>query len=225
MTYYSGASTATCDYTIDDTITSNAISYDDFVQKYLYTPATQETLYDINSYLRTIPTITATCYTATYDYCRTGINIQPTNDDIYSWPVRDCTYNLRPLTNRDILQTKIKSNLVIQIKSRVPDQQAVAENELIALDTLREVVTESEFRKYLKYGFVLVKGQSGDIYQIFKNRSHTKVWRNGELIEEVCVRLKGEVPATDNVIAFKAMIEADESSFKKCGNVFKMKAA
>lgn len=99
--------------------------------------------------------------------------------------------------------------------------------ERVALETLREFVTETEFRKYLKYGFVLVKGRSGDSYQIFRNRSHTKVYRGSKLVEEICVRIRGDqkVPPTDNVIAFKTMIEAgDELEFKRLGNVYKMAA-
>lgn len=91
-----------------------------------------------------------------------------------------------------------------------------------ALETLREMITEKEFRKYLKEGFLLVKSVSGKIYQIFKDKAHTKVWLMGELIEEVCVRISREInaPPTDNVIAFKQMIETDEEEFRKCGNVY-----
>lgn len=117
---------------------------------------------------------------------------------------------------------KIKSNLRVQIKSRVEQALTVHKNENKAIDTLHEIISESEFRKYLKYGFILVKGRSGDVYQVFRNRSHTKIWRNGKVIEEVCVRIKDCVPQTDNVIAFKTMIETDEEEFKKCGNIFKM---
>jgi len=119
---------------------------------------------------------------------------------------------------------RLKSNLVIQIKSRAELPRAIPDNERIAMETLREVISETEFRKYIKYGFIMVKGQSGDNYQIFRNRSHTKVWRAGKVIEEVCVRIKYEqgVPPTDNVIAFRTIIQTDELAFKKLGNVYKM---
>lgn len=128
-------------------------------------------------------------------------------------------------TPTEVFKEKLRSNLIINVKSRSDATQYPEETEpeRKALETLREVVTEAEFRKYLRYGFVLVKGESGKTYQVFKNKSHCRVWLNGKLIEEVCVRIKDkEVPLTDNVIAFKTMIEASEVDFKKLGNVYKM---
>jgi hypothetical protein len=88
------------------------------------------------------------------------------------------------------------------------------------------VISEEEFRRYIRYGFILVRGASGDIYQVFRNRSHTRVWRGGKVVEEVCVRIRDrKIPATDNVVAFKTAIEADEGAFKKMGNVYKMARA
>lgn len=109
------------------------------------------------------------------------------------------------------------------IKTRADLVRDVSEKEKVALESLREIITETEFRKYLKYGFVLVKGRSGDTYQIFRNKSHTKVYRGSKLIEDVCVRIKDvNVPGTDNVIAFVTMLQAgDEQEFRRLGNVFK----
>jgi hypothetical protein len=122
-------------------------------------------------------------------------------------------------------RSRIKSNLIIPIKSRAlpPIRKEVPENEQVAMETLREMVTEQEFRKYLKYGFVLVPGVGGKTYQVFKNRSHTKVWKNGKIVEEICVRIKSyDIPQTDNVIAFMSMIQASEEDFRKLGNVYNM---
>jgi len=128
---------------------------------------------------------------------------------------------------RDCKIQKIRSNLLIQIKSRAPSShKEIPENEQIAMETLREYITEMEFRKYLKYGFVLVRGQEGKTYQVFKNRSHTKVWKNGQIIEEICVHLKDrKIPPTDTVIAFRAMIQGDEEAFRKLGNLYNMRRA
>lgn len=123
------------------------------------------------------------------------------------------------------LKQKIRNNLIIHVKTRAKDILNIPENEQTAIETLREMITEAEFRKYLKHGFVLVKGKSGDVFQVFRNSWHTKVWRGGSVIEEICVRISSNmnVPPTDNVIAFKTMIETDEEDFKKIGNVYKMK--
>jgi len=125
-----------------------------------------------------------------------------------------------------IPQKTFKSNLLIQVKSRANLVKDVPENERVALESLREAISERDFRKYIKYGFLLVKGSSGDVYQIFRNRSHTKVWRGGKLIEEVCVRIKdSKIPPTDNILAFKTLIHTNEEEFKKMGNVYKMAKA
>jgi hypothetical protein len=120
---------------------------------------------------------------------------------------------------------RYRKNLRIQVKSRVDYSflKGYTESERKAIDTLREMISESDFRKYLKYGFVTVSGASGRAYQVFRSRSHTKVWDSGVVVEEVCVRIQDwSVPPTDNVIAFMTMIQADEESFKKLGNVYKM---
>ena len=45
----------------------------------------------------------------------------------------------------------------------------------------------------------------------------------GRMVREVCVYIKDDgVPLTDKVIAFKTIIEADEPSFLKMGNVYQM---
>lgn len=115
-------------------------------------------------------------------------------------------------------------NIVIKTRGHPVNFHSIGP-EQTALETLRELVTEKEFFKYLKYGFIIVEGRSGKQYQISRLNSHTKVWVRGKLVEEICVRIKGNVPPTDNVIAFKTMIEIDESEFRKVGNVYKLKVA
>jgi hypothetical protein len=129
-------------------------------------------------------------------------------------------------TPRSNKRNKIRSNLLPDIHSRACPIRDIPENEQIAIEALREEITESEFRKYIKYGFVLVEGQSGKTYQIFRNQSHTKVWKNGKVIEEICVRIKNHrIPPTDNVIAFLNMVQIDEEEFRKMGNLYKMQKA
>lgn len=120
------------------------------------------------------------------------------------------------------LWRKLAPTVVVRSKPVVTKSPA----EALAQEALREMVTESEFRKYLKFGFVLVKGRSGAVYQVYRNRSHVKVWVGGKVVEEVCVYLRPGVnaPDTDKVVAFKAMIEADEEAFKAMGNRYRMAA-
>lgn len=96
--------------------------------------------------------------------------------------------------------------------------------EVKAIETLRESLTEKEFQKFIKYGFISVKATSGRIYQIFQNKKHIHVWKNGNKIEEICLYLKdNKIPPTDKLIAFKTMIETSEDAFIKLGNVYKLK--
>ncbi len=126
---------------------------------------------------------------------------------------------------KEVRKYKIRNNLVsILVKSRAEDYRNIPKNEWCAIETLREMITEAEFRKYITHGFILVKGKKGHIYQIFKNRDHTIVWEKGKVIEEVCVRIKDKkIPPTDNVIAFKILIETSEDEFRKLGNVYNMR--
>jgi hypothetical protein len=128
------------------------------------------------------------------------------------------------VSKEDEFKNKLKSNLAIIVKSRVESPGIDTPAERVAMETLREVISEAEFRKYLRYGFVLIKGKSGATYQIFRNRSHTKVWQNGELVEEICVRIPdAKIPPTDKIIAFRQIIQTSEDEFKKLGNVYKMR--
>lgn len=120
---------------------------------------------------------------------------------------------------------KLKNNMTIIVHSRARPFRIAEKNEMTAIETLREMITEADFRKYMAHGFILVKGESGRVYQIFRSRAHTIVWEKGEIVEEVCVRIKDrKIPPTDNVIAFKILIETSENEFKKLGNVYNMAA-
>jgi len=124
------------------------------------------------------------------------------------------------------LLIKLKKNLTIIIKSRAKPFSSMTSSESVAIETLREMISETDYRRFLKYQFILVKGLSGDIYQIFRDQAHTKVWRNGKVKEEVCIRIKDfKVPLTDKLIAFKTIIETDENEFRKLGNVYKFAQA
>jgi hypothetical protein len=125
---------------------------------------------------------------------------------------------------QDKIKQTIKENLTIIVRNRgdsVPELPSGPE--CTALLSLRERITESEFRKYLKYGFIVVRGKDNKMYQIFRNKSHIKVYKNGKLVEEICVRIKDpKIPKTDNVIAFKTILETSEDQLRTMANVYKM---
>lgn len=114
----------------------------------------------------------------------------------------------------------------IHIHVRGNPVTATHENEKTALQTFREMVTEKEYRKYLRYGFINIKAASGKIYQICRENAHVKVWKSGLLLEEICVRISNQrIPPTDRVIALMIMIETDEKAFRNLGNIYKIRKA
>lgn len=136
-----------------------------------------------------------------------------------------CT-NDQPGTLKDIIKKTIWENINVGVIHRSNIPYKISPSESQALETLREMITEYDFRKYLKQRFILVRGPSGRVYQIFRNNWHIKVWDKGNLIEEICVRIKSStVPPTDNIIAFKTIIETDENEIRQMGNVYNMRRA
>jgi hypothetical protein len=113
--------------------------------------------------------------------------------------------------------------LTVIVKSRAQLPIGFMPNELTALSTLREMISETDYRKYIKYGFILCKTQSGKTYQIFRGDRRISIWDKGIKIEELCVRLAdSSIPPTDKVIALKTMIEISEEEVRKLSNVYPM---
>lgn len=79
-----------------------------------------------------------------------------------------------------------------------------------ALVLLRRMLSDQQWRRYLKYGFIMVQGQTGLRYQIVRGQSHLKVYRRGDKIAELCLAVDGNCPPTDHVITKKIMVECDE---------------
>lgn len=90
--------------------------------------------------------------------------------------------------------------------------------ELTALQLLRQLVGQDEFRRYLRYGFVTVQGCSGLRYQVRRGRHVVDVWNGRRRVDGICVWLKGSFPPTDEVITRMLMAERDELELWKRGN-------
>jgi len=158
-------------------------------------------------------------------YFEPEYGFSPLYNPYFAWKADNIGINFEENKKRNKLR-KIKRNLTIIVKSRAQPINDIPENEWTALNTLREMISEADFRKYLKYGFILVRGQSDFVYQVFRDQSHTKVWKKGKVIKEICVRIEDDnIPPTDNVIAFKVLIEGCEKEFEKLGNIYNMAEA
>lgn len=127
-----------------------------------------------------------------------------------------------PPTREEQLRQMLKQKLTPQILfKRNGLSIPLKDPEKRARETLKNIVGEDRFKRYLKHGFLTLKGKSGLIYQIFPGHEMTKVWKNGEFIEKMCVVfVDSSVPPTDSVIMRMLVILDDEDAFRKRANVF-----
>ncbi len=131
------------------------------------------------------------------------------------------TYLLHP-----VYDSNAGHGLDIFVKSRCRPIANISNEEWKAVDTLREMITEKQYRRYIKDGLLLVQGASGKVYQIFRKEQHIKVWTNGEVVEELCVHIEDRsVPPTDSVLAFLVMLQANEQELRRMANIYPMKKA
>lgn len=88
-----------------------------------------------------------------------------------------------------------------------------------ARDSLRDIVTEAEWRRYVTNGFLMVKGPSNKFYQIFADRRHTQVFEKGKNIASLCIHSDQSCPPSDHVINLKLLVEMDEALVWQGSNV------
>lgn len=95
--------------------------------------------------------------------------------------------------------------------------------EMVALALLRKMVPQDDFRRYLRHGFVVVRGPSGLTYQIDRDRSaRIRVRDRGEEVARLCVHVGASwasIPPTDEVVAKMILVECDEPDIWKRSNV------
>jgi hypothetical protein len=102
---------------------------------------------------------------------------------------------------------------------RLADFSQVSPSEIVALRLLRSMLDGEEWKRYLRYGFIIVRGESGLVYQIVRGQSHVRVFRGGKKVAELCIYVQGNVPSTDSVIAKKVMVECSEKDLWHKANI------
>ena len=103
--------------------------------------------------------------------------------------------------------------------SRLFDQ--ASPSEIKALQLLRKMVSQEQFRRYLRHGFIAVAGgTTGLIYQVHIHK-RIKVWKMGEPISDLCIHLDygSKTPPTDHVIGKLLMVEASEADVWTRSNI------
>lgn len=101
----------------------------------------------------------------------------------------------------------------LQNKSKITD------SEIKARETLRDLISERDWERYLSQGFVIIKGNSGKVYQIFSNHQNNRirVYEQGKHLYNLCIHSE-DVPDTDHVLSCMLLIQNDENEFFKMCN-------
>lgn len=87
--------------------------------------------------------------------------------------------------------------------------------EIRARSTLRNMLGDKFFRKFLRDGFITVVSKSGLTYRVYPGQGMTEVYDRGIMVERLCVILKGNFPPTDELIMRYLLILNDEGEFSK----------
>jgi len=134
------------------------------------------------------------------------------------------TDGIYPMMDKSaMLRKHIKNNLLIKVNRRNSGVHTGkwSLEEGRARDTLRDMLTEKDWRRYVTNGFIMVKGYSNNWYQIFSNKSEKiRVYRNGIHTHNICIHTDNICPPTDHVINMKIRVELDEMSLWEGGNIY-----
>ena len=101
----------------------------------------------------------------------------------------------------------------------LPPLPTLSPAEQKARDTLRDLLSEADWRGYLTNGFIVVRGPSGRRYQIFRDQRRTVVWGQGRQLATICIHTDAQCPPTDHVLNLKILVELDEDAVWAGGNV------
>jgi len=126
---------------------------------------------------------------------------------------------------QDLVRRQMKENMrssVIRNRTHL-DWSNPTPAELKARETLRDMITEAEWRRYVTNAFIMVRGASGNWYQIFGRRyERLRVYRDGKQIQAICIHTDEKCPPTDHVLNMKILIEIDEQAVLQGGNITKI---
>ena len=227
FSYYPATSSGTWIYKTCNASTSASITYESIIEPIIYNDySSDETI----SYYKPIK-----CYkiiqTNNYsDYLSTKYNRLWNNSIIYDygtgtgsttsvqWP--PANYHVPSPAERLRAAMRERMSPAIHIKSRFL-QSTTDEREMRARETLRRVIGNQQFFRFLKQGFITARGKSGVIYQIFPGHTMTIVWHKGKMVEKLCVYLPG-FPDTDQLIMRYLMALNNESQLRSLSNVHRV---
>lgn len=112
-----------------------------------------------------------------------------------------------------------KRNILATPRRRSHLGAEISAAEIKARKLLRDSIPEKDWRRYITNGFLLVRGASGKIYQIFPSQRWVHVYDKGKLQNTICIHTEGNCPPTDHVLNLKTLLEIDENLLYIRGNV------
>ncbi|MHA1948254.1 MAG: hypothetical protein ACW99G_02660 [Candidatus Thorarchaeota archaeon] len=138
-----------------------------------------------------------------------------------------------PQSPENRIRKMIQSRMApaIHVRSRTTERTFVHGHERFALgnskdirevrarETLCRIVGQKRFSRYLRDGFVSVLNKrSRRLYQIYPGHGLTCVYEKGQVIERLCVHLKGGFAPTDDVIVRYLLAINDEDKLWELAN-------
>lgn len=158
------------------------------------------------------------------------LNVTSDNDNIvtvqlpanYGGGISLSLNSVAVVDEKQMLKSFIKSNLLGKVPSRQKmNHSKTTDAELKARDTLRDVLTEKDWRRYITNGFIMVKSLiSPKWYQIFNDYRRINVYLEGKIIQSICIHTDvPECPPTDHILNMLFLVEHSEQELYKLGNV------
>lgn len=121
-----------------------------------------------------------------------------------------------PIAPGDRLRQMIQARIAPAIRrSRTSMSIAMDVREQRARQTLRRIIGEQTFRKFMRDGFITVVPKSGLTYKIYPGLGMTEVYDRGIMVDRLCVVLKGSFPPTDSLLMRYLLILNDEGEFSE----------
>lgn len=157
-------------------------------------------------------TCTGNSYWIDYSTTVTSTNYEWCRDISWDWPNKQ--FYTIPANPSSRIREIMRSRVAPAFHVRGNPLKQGDHREAAARSTLRRVIGEDKFRKFLRCGHVSVRAKSGLVYQIFPGHDMTKVYRDGVFTEKLCVVLKGNFPPTDSLIMRYLLILNDEADFR-----------
>jgi hypothetical protein len=114
---------------------------------------------------------------------------------------------------------RLRNNLRVLPRARTGIGAHVSPQELKARGTLRDMISENDWRRYVTNGFIMVKGASGRFYQLFADGRRTQVFHHGKNIATLCIHTDKSCPPSDHVLNLKILVELDEDAIWSGSNV------